>query len=52
MGEMTGTNIDFVGKHDRKRPLGILRRRCEDNISMDLEILGREDVDWIHLTEP
>jgi hypothetical protein len=27
------------------------RRRCEDNIKMDLEKIGLEDVDWIHLVQ-
>jgi len=30
----------FVGKPERKRPLGRLRRRCEDNIKMDLQEVG------------
>jgi hypothetical protein len=31
---------DLVGKPERKRPLGRLRRRWEDNIKMDLQEMG------------
>ena len=31
---------DFRGKYDGKSQLGRLRRRCEDNIKMDLKELG------------
>jgi hypothetical protein len=35
-----------------KNPLGRPRRRCEDNIRMDLrEIWWGGDVDWMHLTQ-
>jgi hypothetical protein len=27
------------------------RRRCVDNIRMDLREIGWEDVDWIHLAQ-
>ena len=30
----------FTGKHTGKRPLGMLRRRWEDNIKMDLKEIG------------
>jgi hypothetical protein len=33
----------LVGKSERKRPLGILRRRGKDNIKMDLQVVG-----WRH----
>jgi len=31
----------LVGKHEVKRPLGRSRHRCEDNIKMDLQEVGR-----------
>ena len=31
----------LVGKPEGKRPLGRPRRRCEDNIKMDFEEVGR-----------
>jgi hypothetical protein len=34
-----------------KRPLGRLKRRCEDNIKMDPRETGWEGVDWIHLAQ-
>jgi hypothetical protein len=27
------------------------KRRCEDNIKMDLREIGREGVDWMHLVQ-
>jgi hypothetical protein len=36
-----------VGKLLRKRPLGRLRRRCEDNIKIDLKDIWSEGVYWI-----
>jgi hypothetical protein len=49
-GGETCINI-LVGKPEGRRPLGRLRRRWEDNISMDLREIGFEDVDWIHLAQ-
>jgi hypothetical protein len=40
-----------VGKPERNRPLGITRRRWEDNIRMDLQEVGCGDVDWIGLAQ-
>ena len=37
----------FVGKPERKRPLGRLRHRWEDNIKMDLRVEGCDPGDWI-----
>jgi hypothetical protein len=31
-----------------KRPRGILRRRCEDNIKMVIMVIGLEGVNWIN----
>jgi hypothetical protein len=36
---------------EEKKPLGKHRHRCEDNIKMDLREIGRDGVDWIHLTQ-
>jgi hypothetical protein len=41
----------FVGKPERKRPLGTLRRRWEDNIKMDLIERGWSGIDWINLAQ-
>jgi len=35
----------------RKGPLGRPRCRWEDNIKMDLQEVGCEDMDWIELAE-
>ena len=39
MGESRVVHRVLVGKPEGKRPLGILRRRWEDNIKMDLQEL-------------
>jgi hypothetical protein len=41
----------LVGKSERKRPLGRPRRRCIDNIKMDLLEIGLSVVDWIGLAQ-
>jgi hypothetical protein len=38
-----------VGKPERKRPLGRLRERWEDNIKMDFQEVGCGVMDWIEL---
>jgi hypothetical protein len=38
-------------KPDRKRPLGRLRLRWEDNIKIDLREMGWKIMDWIHLSQ-
>jgi hypothetical protein len=40
-----------VGKPEGRRPLGRPRRRCLDNIRMDLVEVGWGDVDWISLAQ-
>jgi len=40
----------WVGKRKGKRPLGRPRRRCEDNIKMDLQEVGW-GMDWIDLAQ-
>jgi hypothetical protein len=40
-----------VGKPEGKRPLGISRRRWEDNINMELQEVRREGMDWIDLAQ-
>ena len=41
----------LVGKPEGKRPLGRPRRRCVDNIRMDLQEVGCGYVDWIGLAQ-
>ena len=41
----------LVGKPEGKRLLGRLRRRWEDNISMDLKEVGCVSGDWIAFAE-
>ena len=40
MGEEWGAYRFLVGKQEGKRPLGRPRRRCVDNIRMDLQNVG------------
>jgi hypothetical protein len=39
----------LVGKQEGKRPLGRSRRKCIDNINMDLAEIGWGGVHWISL---
>jgi hypothetical protein len=50
-GEKKNAYRLLVGKPEGKRPLGRPRRRCVDNIRMDLGELGWGDVDWIGLAK-
>jgi hypothetical protein len=47
MGEMRGVYGVLVGKPEGKTPLRKSRRRCKDNIKMDLQEVGCGDMDWI-----
>ena len=51
MGEKRGVYRVLVEKPEGKRPLGIHRRRWEDNIKMDLQEVGCGGMDWIGLAE-
>jgi hypothetical protein len=51
MGEKGNAYKTLVGKPEEKRPLGRPRRRCEDNIKMDLRKVGWGGMDWIDLPE-
>jgi hypothetical protein len=51
IGKMRYLYQILVGKPERKRPHGRLRHRWEDSITMYLREIGREVVDWIHLTQ-
>jgi hypothetical protein len=47
MREERGVHRVLVGKPEGKRPFGRPRRRCEDNIKMDLQEIGVGCGDWI-----
>jgi hypothetical protein len=46
-----GINRILVGKPKGKRPLGIPRRRSEDNIKMNFQEVGCGDMNWINMAE-
>jgi hypothetical protein len=50
-GEKENAYRLLVGKPEGKRPLGRPRRRWVDNIRMDLEVVGWDDMDWIGLAQ-
>ena len=50
MGEERGVYRVLVGKPER-RPLGRPRRRCVDNLRMDLQEVGCGYMDWIGLAQ-
>jgi len=41
----------LLGKPEGKRPIGRTRRRCVDNIRMDLQEMGCGYMDWIGLAQ-
>jgi hypothetical protein len=51
MREDRGVYRVLVGKPVEKRPLGIPRRRWEDNIKMDLQEVGCGGMDWSGLAQ-
>ena len=51
MGEEIVACRVLVGKPEGKRPLGRPRRRCVDNIKMDLQEVGCGYMDWIGLAQ-
>ena len=51
MGEGRGVYMVLVGKPEGRRPLGRSRRRCVDNIRMDLQEVGCVCMEWIGLAQ-
>jgi len=51
MGESRGVYRVLVMKPEGKRPLGIPRRKWDDNIKMDLQEVGCGVLDWIDLAQ-
>jgi hypothetical protein len=50
-GEKRNAYRISVGKPEEKRPLGRPRRRCVDNIKMDLRGARWDGVDWIDVAQ-
>jgi hypothetical protein len=51
MVEGRGVHRVLVGKPEGKKPLGRPRRRCEDNIKLDLREIRIDGANWIHLAQ-
>jgi hypothetical protein len=51
MGEKRNACRILVGKPEGKRPPGRPRRRCVDNIKMDLREIGWDEVDRMDMTQ-
>jgi hypothetical protein len=47
MGAKRNAYRIFVGEPEGKRLLGRPRRRCLDNVKMDLREIGWDGIDWI-----
>jgi hypothetical protein len=50
-GERSGVYRVLVEIHEGKRPLRRLRRRWEDNIKLDLQVVRCGGMDWIELAQ-
>jgi hypothetical protein len=51
MGEGRGSYGFLIGRPECKRPLGRRKRRCDDNIKMDLREVEIDEANWIRLTQ-
>jgi len=51
MGEGRGVHRVLMGKPEGKKPLGRPRRRCEDNIKIDLQEVGGGCGDLMELAQ-
>jgi hypothetical protein len=51
MGKKKDVYRILVGRPEGRRPLGRPRHRWEDNIRMDLLVVGCECVDWMELAQ-
>jgi hypothetical protein len=51
IGEGRGAYRILVGRPEGRRPLGRPRRRCEDNIKMDIQEVEWRGMDWIDMAQ-
>jgi hypothetical protein len=51
MGEGRGVYRVFVGRPERKRPVGRPRRRWEDNNKMNVREIEIDGANWIRLAQ-
>jgi hypothetical protein len=50
-GEKRNAYRILMGEPEGKRPPGRPRRRCVDNIKMDLREIGWDGADWINMAQ-
>jgi hypothetical protein len=51
MGKMTDAYKMLAGEFEGRTPVGVLKRKLEDNIKMDLKEIAFGGVDWVDLAE-
>jgi len=51
MGKESGVYMFLLGKPEGRRPMGRPRRRCLDNIRMDLQEVRCGYMDWVALAQ-
>jgi hypothetical protein len=51
MGQKRNTYRIFVGKPEGKKPLGMPKRRCVDNIRIDNREIEWSGMDWIDVAQ-
>jgi hypothetical protein len=51
MGDKIGANRGLLGRPKGMRPLGRIRRKCEDNIKFDPKKLGWGGIDSVDLAQ-
>jgi len=51
MGEKRGLYRVLLGRPEGKRPFGRIRRRWEDNIKKNHQVVGCGGMDWIVLAQ-
>jgi hypothetical protein len=51
MGEVRSVYRVLVGRPEEKRPLGRPRHRWDDDIKIDLRVIGIDGANWIWLAQ-
>jgi len=51
MGTKNNAYRVLVGRSEGKRPLGIPKSKCEDNIKLNFKAIKYNIVDWIYISQ-